>query len=197
MREPADEVALKDTGRFDVPVLTVHLLALALALGPMILFVTAVAPAAFRVLPTRDMAGSLVAPVLSTACALGEGAMLVLFVTSSWLTRAGAPRLLRALLTRGALLGFFALLAVRQLLIPQIEKIRSEAPGLIDNLPLADPSRVLLDRYHRLSTGFTAAALAAALLVLVMTARLLAVRRAAPAPPAARPEVPKLLDLSD
>jgi hypothetical protein len=123
--------------------------------------------------------------------------MLALFLTSSWLTRAGAPRLLRALLTRGALLGFFALLAVRQLLIPQIEKIRTEAQGLIDNLPAADPSRLLLDRYHRLATGFTTAALAAALLVLVMTARLLAARKAAAPPIAPRPEVPKLLDLSD
>jgi hypothetical protein len=188
---------MRDSGRFDVAVWMMHLLALVLALGPMLLFAVAVAPTAFRVLPTRDMAGGLVAPILSTVCALGEGAMLVLFLTSSWLTRSGVPKLLRALLTRGALLGFFALLAVRQLLIPQIEKIRSEAPGLIDNLPAADPSRLLLERYHRLSTGFTAAALAAGALVLVMTARLIAARSAAPRPQAAPPPVPKLLNLSD
>jgi hypothetical protein len=187
---------VKDSGRFEVPVWTLHLLALALAIGPMALFVFAVAPSAFTVLPTRDLAGALIAPILSTACALGEGAMLVLFLTSSYLTRAGAPKVLRALMTRGALLGFFALLAVRQLLIPQIEKIRAEAPGLIDNLPAGDPARLLMERYHRLSTAFTAAGLVAAVLVLVMTARLIASRRATPATPPRPEPVPKLLDLS-
>ena len=84
---------------------------------------------------------------------------------------------------------------IEKLLIPPIDKIRAEAPGLIDNLPAADPSRVLLDRYHRLSTGFFAAEIAAALLILFVTARLLAERRAAPpAPgrgPAAGAEAPR------
>ena len=38
-------------------VVTAHLLALALAVGPPLFFGAAVAPAVFRVLPTRDMAG--------------------------------------------------------------------------------------------------------------------------------------------
>ena len=86
------------------------------------------------------------------------------------------------------------MLVIQQLLIPPIDKIRAEAPGLIDNLPKGDPSRVLLDRYHRLSTGFFALAIGAALLTLFVTARLLAERRAAPpVPGAARPPVPKIL----
>jgi hypothetical protein len=52
----------------------------------------------------------------------------------------------------------------------------------------------LLDRYHRLSTGFFGLEIASALLMLIVTARLLAARRA-PLPPAAAP-VPKILDLS-
>ena len=94
-------------------------------------------------------------------------------------------------------LGFFAVFVIQQLLIPPIDKIRAEAPGLIDNLPKGDPSRVLLDRYHRLSTGFFAFAIGAALLTLYVTARQLAERRSAPpVPGAARPPVPKILDLS-
>jgi hypothetical protein len=88
---------------------------------------------------------------------------------------------------------------IRQLLIPPIDRIREEAPGLIDSLPAADPSRLLLERYHRLATGLFAAEIGAGLVILVATARLLAARRSAlpPPPAAARPPAPKLLDLSD
>lgn len=61
---------------------------------------------------------------------------------------------------------------------------------------MADPSRALLDRYHRLSTGFFSVEIAAALVLLVVTARLLSERNASPPPlAAARPPVPKVLDL--
>jgi hypothetical protein len=185
--------------RFLAPILVLHLAALALALGPPIFFGAVVAPAAFRILPTRDLAATLQSPILSNACLLAEVAFLVLFATSWLLTRQDAPRMQRALMTRAAVLGFFAALVIRQLLIPPIDRIREEAPGLIDSLPAADPSRLLLDRYHRLATGLFAAEVAAALVVLVVTARLLSSRRSAPPPPpaAAGPSVPKLLDLSD
>ena len=45
-----------------------------------------------------------------------------------------------------------ASLVIEKLLIQRMEKIRQEAGSLIDNLPAADPLRILLDRYHRLST---------------------------------------------
>jgi hypothetical protein len=100
-------------------------------------------------------------------------------------------------LTRLPVAGFFAALVIGQLLIPPMDRIRREAPGFIDNLPAADPSRLLLERYHRLSTGFSGALVVAALAMLVLTARLLAVaREGRPLPGASRPPVPKLLDLS-
>jgi hypothetical protein len=78
-----------------------------------------------------------------------------------------------------------------------MERIRREAPGLIDNLPAADPSRLLLERYHRLSTGFFGALLVTGLAMLVLTTRILVVARESARPPgASRPPVPKLLDLS-
>jgi hypothetical protein len=179
------------------PLLFLHLGALALATGPALFFGAIVAPAAFRLLPTRDLAASLTSPVLSGACVLAEVAFGVLFVTSWLLTRDGVARLTRSLLTRLPVAGFFAALVIRELLIPPIDKIRAEAPGLIDNLPAADPSRLLLDRYHRLATGLFGAMLVVAFAVLVLTVRILAVRRGqAPHPSASRPPVPKLLDLS-
>jgi hypothetical protein len=179
----------------DSLVLTLHLLALGMAFAPSVFFGAVVAPTVFTVLPTRDMAGALQSPILSKLCGIAEGSFLVLFGTSWVLTR-DAARGSRALLTRLPILGFFAALVIRQLLIPPIDRIRREAPGLIDNLPAGDPSRVLLARYHRLATGFFWLEIAAALLVLVVTSRLLLERRAEPAGPApvSRP-APKILDL--
>jgi hypothetical protein len=165
-----------------------------MALAPPVFFGAIVAPAVFRVLPTRDMAASLQSPILSKLCGLSEASFLVLFVTSWLLTRDGAKGS-RALLTRLPVLGFFAALVIRQLLIPPIDRIRAEAPGLIDNLPASDPSRLLLARYHRMATGLFSLEIGAALLVLLVTARLLSARRAAPAPPAQAKTAPKILDL--
>ena len=182
--------------RLEPLVLVLHLLALGMAFAPPIFFGAVVAPAVFSILPTRDMAGALQSPILSRLCGLAEGSFLVLFATS-WLLTRDAARGSRALLTRLPILGFFAALVIRQLLIPPMDRIRREAPGLIDSLAASDPSRVLLARYHRLATGFFWLEIAAALLTLVVTARLLAERRAAPAGPAPAPKpIPKILDLS-
>jgi hypothetical protein len=181
--------------RLDTLVLTVHLAAIALALGPPIFFGAVVAPSAFRVLPTRDLAGALQSPILSKMCLMAEASFGVLFATSWWLTRRAAPKMTRALLTRLPILGFFAALVIRQLLIPPIDWIRQEAPGLIDSLPAADPSRILLDRYHRLATGFFSLEMAAAALILLATAGLFSARLSAPLPRERPKEVAKVLDL--
>ncbi len=153
------------------------------------------APAAFSVLPTHDMAGALQSPILSKLCLMGEGSFLVLFGTSWLLTGNGAAKLTRSLLTRLPILGFFAAIVIRQLLIPQIDRIRVEA-GLIDSLPAGDPSRLLLDRYHRLATGFFSVEIAAALILVLATARLLSAPSPAPSAPGAVPKpAPKILDL--
>jgi hypothetical protein len=176
-----------------------HFVALVAAIGPPVFFAAVLAPEMFRILPTRDLAASLAGPVLTKACWGAEGAFVILFATSLLITRWWeAPRLWRALMTRAAVLGIIAVLVVEKLLIPPIEKIRAETVGLIDRLPANDPSRILLDRYHRLSTAFFSGEIAVALLILLMTARLLGrPGRTGPPPGAARPPVPKLLDLSD
>jgi hypothetical protein len=184
-------------------VLGIHLLALTLVIGPPIFFGAAVAPWVFKVLPTRDMAGALQSPILTRACWFLEAGFAALFFTSWLLGRwTAAPRLARSLLTRAPVLGIIAAVVIEKLLIPPIDKIRADAPGLIDNLPAADPGRLMLARYHRLATSFFAADIVVGLVVLFVTARVLAAAarsagRSAPVPGAARPPVPKLLDLSD
>jgi hypothetical protein len=184
----------------DVPAILLHLLAIALVIGPPVFFGAVVAPQSFRVLPTRDMAASLTAPIVTQLCWVAEGSFLLLIATSWWLTRDGASKLLRTLMTRAAFLGLIAAVVIEKLLVAQIDKIRKEAPGLIDNLPAADPARILLGRLHKLSTGFFSIEILAGALVLVTTARWIANRRAAAPPPGASrpplPPVPKVLDLS-
>lgn len=180
--------------RLGSSVVALHLAALAFCLAPPVFFGAVVAPEVFEVLPTHDMAAALQSPILSKMCGLAEASFLVLFVTS-WLLTRGAPKGTKALLTRLPVLGFFAALVIRQLLIPPIDRIRAEAPGLIDNLAASDPSRLLLARYHRLATGFFTLEIAAALIALVVTARLLVQRRNAPPPPTAPKVAPKILDL--
>ena len=182
--------------------LVVHMLALAIVIGPPIFFGAAVAPWVFKILPTRDLAGALQSPILTRACWFLEAGFAALFFTSWLLGRwTSAPKLARSLLTRAPVLGMIAAVVIEKLLIPPIDRIRAEAPGLIDNLPAADPGRLLLARYHRLATSFFAADIAVGLVILLVTARVLAAARAAgpaaPVPAAARPPVPKLLDLSD
>lgn len=186
---------------FEAPALVVHLLALALVLGAPVFFGTVVAPLSFKMLPTRDMAGALQAPILTRLCEILEAGFAALLLTSWWLTREGTGRLTRMLMTRSAFLGLIAAVVIEKLLVARIERLRADAPGLIDNLPAADPSRILIGRLHRLSTGFFAIEIAAGALILVMTARWIAGRgRAAPAAPplpgASRPPIPKVLDLS-
>lgn len=184
----------------EAPALVLHLLAIVLVLGPPVFFGAVVAPQSFHLLPTRDMAGALQAPILARLCWIAQGGFAVLIATSWWLTREEASKLLKMLMTRAALLGLIASLVIEKLLVAQIERIRKDAPGLIDNLPAADPARILLGRLHRLSTGFFVIEIAAGALVLVMTARWIAGRRRTPAAPAvpgaSRPPVPKVLDLS-
>jgi len=185
------------TERFQTPVLFLHLLALSLAIGPPVFFALSVAPASFRILPTRDLAATLQSPILTTLCRITEGSFAVLFLTSWLLARWWkAAKLSRTLATRSAILGMIAAVVIESLLIPPMDKIRAES-GLLDTLPITDPSRVLIARYHRLSTGFFSAALVAAFVILLATVRLIAARRAAPPAPRAVPEIPKLLDLSN
>jgi hypothetical protein len=189
---------MKRLGRLESPVVFLHLAALALSLGPPVFFAAAVAPAAFRVLPTRDLAANLTSPILTMACRLAEGSFAILFLTSWLLGRWWqAARLTRTLATRAAILGMITAVVIESLLIPPMDKIRAEAPGLIDSLPAGDPARLLLARYHRLATGFFSAGVVAALVILVATVRLISARRVAPPPPPRPPSVPKLLDLSD
>ena len=169
---------MRRDSRLEAPVLFLHLSALVLVIGPFLFFGAVVAPSLFRVLPTRDLAARVVEPrpLRRLPHRRGRPSASSSRPRGTWAATA-FPKLTRSLFTRLPVAGFFAALVVRELLIPPIDKIRQEAPGLIDQLPAADTSRILLERYHRLSTGFIGVLLVVGLVMLVLTVRLLLAMR--------------------
>jgi len=142
----------------------------ALWVGAAILVVTTVAPAAFKVLPSRSLAGALVGQVLPvlflSGLAMGAGAFA--------LAARGAPH---TMLRRIGAAGWIAGCAVAQVVIgPKIAALRVTIGPTVDALPITDPLRVAFGRLHGLSVLSLGVAMIFALLTLV--GALLAVRAA-------------------
>jgi Domain of unknown function (DUF4149) len=138
--------------------------------GAGLLVVTTVAPAAFRVLPTRALAGALVGQVLPVLFLSG----LFVGVLALVLTPRGAPR---ALLRRIGAAGTIAGCAVAQFVIgPQISALRERIGPSIEALAVTDPMRVAFGRLH----GFSVLSLGVAMVFALMTlaAATLAIRDA-------------------
>lgn len=141
--------------------------------GAALLVVTTVAPAAFRVLPTRSLAGALVGQVLPVLFISG----LFIGTLALALTPRGAPR---ALLRRIGALGTLAGCAVAQVVIgPRIAELREQIGPSVEALAATDPLRVAFGRLH----GFSVLSLGVAMIfaLVTLTGALLAVRTV-PAP---------------
>jgi hypothetical protein len=138
--------------------------------GGAVLVVTTVAPAAFRVLPTRALAGALVGQVLPVLflSGLAIGTLGLVFTTRT------APRhILRRIGTAGTIVGC----AVAQAIIgPRIDALREKIGPSVDALAATDPLRLAFGRLHGLSVLCLAIAMLSALLTVVACA--LAVRDA-------------------
>lgn len=136
--------------------------------GGALLAVTTVAPAAFRVLPTRALAGALVGQVLPVLFLAG----MFVGVLALTLTPRGAPRrLLRRVGATGTITGC----AVAQLVIgPRISALRDRIGPSVEALAASDPLRVTFGRLHGLSVLALAVAMIFALITL--TAAVLAIR---------------------
>jgi Domain of unknown function (DUF4149) len=136
--------------------------------GAGLLVVTTVAPAAFRVLPTRALAGALVGQVLPVLFLSG----LLVGVLALALTPRTAPR---ALLRRIGAAGLLVGCAVAQFVIgPKIEVLRERIGPSVDALAATDQLRVSFGQLHGLSVLALAAAMVFALVAMI--AAFLAVR---------------------
>ena len=154
----------------DVPLLAM-LVALSAWLGAAVIVAAVVAPAAFAVLPSRMLAGVLVARVLPVL--FWSGAILGLVVAVRAVSHARGPTWLAATGVLLALAGAGAQLVVA----PRIERVRASIGGVpMDVLDSADPRRIAFGRLHGLSLLSLAVAMLSAVAAIWLCTRLLTQR---------------------
>ena len=145
-------------------------LSLVVWLGGLIFFAFAVAPAAFAVLPTRHLAGNIVARTIAILHWMGIVSGL-LFLASSLLysqfTR-GTPHTFAA--RNIVIVLMLALTLISQFgIIPRMDTLRASI-GEIDSVPLDNPARMQFDALHVWSTRVEAGVLLLGLVVVYLTA---------------------------
>lgn len=150
------------------------LLSLVVWLGGLIFFSFVVAPTAFAVLPTRQMAGSVVSRSLSVLHCMGIVSGLVFLLASLLYSRvttgSAHPLAARHLL----IVIMLVLTCVSQFGIsPRMARLRASM-GEMDSVSLNDPARVQFNALHVWSTRLEGGVLLAGLVVTYLTAHSLA-----------------------
>jgi len=150
----------------------IEVLLLGVWLGSMIFFSFAVAPSAFAVLPTREMAGVMVTSTIGKIEAMGLiiGTLLILMHAASWRTgqSSRATKILQAVL----LLLMTASAGLSRFWIsPAMVSLRAQMGGHIDNVAVTDPMRIQFNDLHQYSVGLMGAAMISGLVVLFLTVR--------------------------
>src|SRR6185369_12419134 len=145
----------------------VEVLLLSVWRGSMIFFSFAVAPSAFAVLPTRELAGAVVTGTISTVELMGPviGPLLILI---RLVRPSGAAKFLHIIL----LLVMTAAAGLSRFWIsPQMVSLRQAMGGHIDDVPATDPLRIHFNDLHQYSVALMSAAMLAGLVVLFVTVR--------------------------
>jgi uncharacterized membrane protein len=151
------------------------LLSLVVWLGGVIFLAFVLAPTAFSpgLLPTRQMAGSIVGRSLDLLHYMAIVSGLVFLITSMLYSRMVTGNA-RPLAARHLLIVLMLLLTVisQFAISPKLHAIRAEV-GVIDNLPVDSPQRMEFNRLHVWSEKFEEAVLLLGLVALYMTAQAL------------------------
>src|SRR6266404_4226639 len=148
----------------------VELLLLSVWLGSMIFFSFAVAPSAFAVLPTRELAGAMVTSTIGKVEALGLviGPLLILIQAASWRARSSSN--VNKILDVVLILVMISAAALSRFWIsPQMVSLRAAMGGHIDDVSAGDPLRMHFNDLHQYSVGLMSAAMISGLLVLFLT----------------------------
>ena len=150
----------------------IEVLLLGVWLGSMSFFSFAVAPSAFAVLPTREMAGVMVTSTIGKIEAMGLiiGTLLILMHAANWRSRqlSHATRMLQAALL---LLMIASAGLSRFWLSPAMVSLRAQMGGHIDNVAVTDPMRIQFNYLHQYSVGLMSAAMISGLVVLFLIVR--------------------------
>jgi uncharacterized protein DUF4149 len=147
------------------------LLSLVCWLGGLIFFSFVVAPTAFAVLPTRHLAGAVVARSLGTLHWIGIVSGIVFLITSLIYARITIGDA-HPLAARHVLIVVMLILTcISQFGIsPKMHAIRT-AVGEIDNVPIDNPARVQFNALHVWSTRLEGGVFLLALVVAYLTAQ--------------------------
>lgn len=123
------------------------LLSLVVWVGGIIFFAFVVAPSLFSILPTRQLAGSVVTRCLSALHWIGIGCGVVFLVCS---IAEAQGRI--AMLRNGLIVGMLALTLVSQFVVGgKMQRLRADM-GEIDAVAISDPRRVEFNALHQWST---------------------------------------------
>lgn len=147
----------------------IRVLFLGLWLGATCFFSFAVAPSVFAVLPSRELAGSVVSRTLAIINYSGIIIGLIL-LASSYVSRRGINRI-RLWLEQVLLFLFAAACAFGQFVIgAQLSDLRLQIGRPIDELAMDDPLRAAFDNLHGYSVSILSAAIIAALIAFFLLA---------------------------
>jgi uncharacterized membrane protein len=136
-----------------------------------IIFFAIVAPVAFSVVPTHQLAGNLVGRLLTILHWMGLSAAVTFLIASTSYSRLdigfahpfAARNLLIIVMVVLTLVSMFVVTA-------KMDTLRTNM-GVIDNVPLADSRRVEFDALHQWSTRLEIGVLAFGLAVLFLTSK--------------------------
>lgn len=142
-----------------------HVLILSVWFGASVLFIAVVAPAAFEVVSSRELAGTLVTKTLEQIDLFGLvfGPVLLLTLLAGW-AGLGVPLKMRALF---AILMTGATAASGRWLTPEMVRLRAAMGRKIEDVAATDPLKIEFTRLHQVSTGLMVLHVALAFLLIV------------------------------
>ena len=145
----------------------IEVLLLGAWLGAMMFFSFAVAPSAFAVLPTREMAGVIVTSTIGKVEIIGLiiGPVLIL-INALKTSGSSAAKILRI-----GLIGLMVICAAlsRFWISPSMVSLRATMGGHIDDVSATDPLRVQFNDLHQYSVALMGIAIVAGLVSLFLT----------------------------
>jgi Domain of unknown function (DUF4149) len=149
-----------------------EVLLLGVWLGSMIFFSFAVAPSAFAVLPTREIAGVMVTSTIGKIEVLGLiiGTLLVLLQAANWRSRQSS-RTIKTMQAALLLLMIASAGLSRFWVSPAMVSLRAQMGGHIDDVQVTDPTRIQFNDLHQYSVSLMSVAMISGLIVLFLIVR--------------------------
>jgi uncharacterized protein DUF4149 len=144
----------------------VHFVLLSLWFGAGVFLIAAVAPTAFQIVPSRDVAGDLVAATLGWIDLFGliAGPFLLLTLLLGWLPLQAPVRLRMVLIV----LMTIATGVSGRWLTPAMIKLRESMGRRIEEVDPSDPLKLQFGQLHALSTGLMGLHVTLALILMVL-----------------------------